>query len=353
MLDENNIIEKSRNVVAMQCLSLSENELKIFDTYLSRINPRDKKSRYVTFSKSEYEKLLGVERLDANRLNEYVKHLMQHIITIDIGNGWDNFVLFPTAKFRKAARSENDSIGEYYITLDINHDLDSVFFDIKSLGYIRYRLKYTLKLKNKYDMKTYLFLKTYEYDAPYTFSIPLEDFKKKIECTGQSYDEYTIFNNRILKQSIARINDITDLKVTYKKPRKKSYEQEMITFTVSRKNNDKNYVKEPSKINNSNIYNLPEEVVTDENFDIDILIFKIKQVIKNADENKISSILQRVNLKYDNNKAKSPFLYYLGILKKVLEQELNNIENRTPRTSFHNFEQRDIDYEAILRKLNK
>ena len=58
MLDEKYIVEKSKALVWAQFQDYSPGELKILDTYLSRIDARNPDSSLVTFTKKEYEDVL-------------------------------------------------------------------------------------------------------------------------------------------------------------------------------------------------------------------------------------------------------------------------------------------------------
>jgi plasmid replication initiation protein len=372
MINKNNLVEKSRNVVAMQCFSMGLQELKILDVYLSKIDPRDKNTRAVVFKKTEYEQLLGLEKIDAKRLEEYVTHLMRNIINIPLSDKkFRKHVLFPNATFEKIN-------GEWTIALEINPQLDEVFFNIENLGYIRYRLQYTVKLQSKYDIKLYLFFKLHEYNKPCAFNIQLSELKEKIECTQKSYNKYFLFNQKVLAPSVQRINSFTDINVEYKKP----YGEDYIEFIVRKKTKEElqkqdeleqleqktpeelqsteehQLTEEPVKesVGLDNKYNLPLDVLQDEDYDLDLLETKVRQAIPSADENKMQEIFQVVNIKYNPKNAKAPFLYYLGILKKTLLErtELGKQDKieQAKKNKFHNFDQRDYDYDALLHELN-
>jgi plasmid replication initiation protein len=372
MINKNNLVEKSRNMVAMQCFSMGLQELKILDVYLSKIDPRDKNTRAVVFKKTEYEQLLGLEKIDAKRLEEYVTHLMRNIINIPLSDKkFRKHVLFPNATFEKIN-------GEWTIALEINPQLDEVFFNIENLGYIRYRLQYTVKLQSKYDIKLYLFFKLHEYNKPCAFNIQLSELKEKIECTQKSYNKYFLFNQKVLAPSVQRINSFTDINVEYKKP----YGEDYIEFIVRKKTKEElqkqdeleqleqktpeelqsteehQLTEEPVKesVGLDNKYNLPLDVLQDEDYDLDLLETKVRQAIPSADENKMQEIFQVVNIKYNPKNAKAPFLYYLGILKKTLLErtELGKQDKieQAKKNKFHNFDQRDYDYDALLHELN-
>jgi plasmid replication initiation protein len=264
--------------------------------------------------------------------------------------------------------------------------LDEVFFNIESLGYIRYRLKHTVKLQSKYDIKLYLFFKLYEYNKPCTFNIQLSELKEKIECTQKSYNKYFLFNQKVLAPSVQRINSFTDINVEYKKP----YGEDYIEFIVRKKTKEELQKQEeleqleqktteelqqteqpieepttqilPNEIESP--YNLPMAVLEDaEQEDIDILVNLIEGVYSNADIDKCNDVFKRVNVQCTFPKdTKSYYKYYRSILKLVLEKELSNqqqakeqkeqSEQNTHKTDFHNFEERNTDYDAILRRLN-
>jgi hypothetical protein len=343
----------------------------------------------VTFTKSEFEELLGIDRIRTEKLKLCTKHLIENTVYIELPDGgYDFYNLFSSAKTRVEKRSENDKVGQVIIKLNINQELDPVFFNIKNLGYIRYRLKYVIELKYKYDIKLYLLFKLHEYKKPYVFKIQFLELKKEIECNNKSYRDYAIFNRAVLKPSIQRINNFTDINVTYRKSRK----DEDILFTISRKTKDelkamkkkdqleqleqkvKKVKEEPQQLEQSteapqpteepvkesvgldNKYNLPLDVLQDEDYDLDLLETKVRQAIPSADENKMQEIFQVVNIKYNPKNAKAPFLYYLGILKKTLLErtELGKQDKieQAKKNKFHNFDQRDYDYDALLHELN-
>ena len=100
MLDERHLVEKSKALVWAKFQDYSSGELKILDTYLSRINARDPDTSLVTFTKKEYADLMG---LDANirteQLKAYTRGLLSNVVTIDLpGEGYVQYPLFSEAK---------------------------------------------------------------------------------------------------------------------------------------------------------------------------------------------------------------------------------------------------------------
>lgn len=55
------LAERSEALMDMYALPYDLNEMKLVDCYLGLINARDSKSRFVSFSKAEFEKFIGVK----------------------------------------------------------------------------------------------------------------------------------------------------------------------------------------------------------------------------------------------------------------------------------------------------
>ena len=63
-LDPKYWVQKSDPLVLMRSVPFSLGELKILDTYISRINATDDTRRTVIFTKEEYEELMGLSCVD-------------------------------------------------------------------------------------------------------------------------------------------------------------------------------------------------------------------------------------------------------------------------------------------------
>ena len=100
MLDEKYLVEKSKALVWAQFQDYSSGELKILDTYLSRINPRDPDSSLVKFTKKEYAELMGLDAdLRTEQLKGYTSGLLSNVVTIDMPEkGYVQYPLFSEAK---------------------------------------------------------------------------------------------------------------------------------------------------------------------------------------------------------------------------------------------------------------
>ena len=213
MLDEKYIVEKSKALVWAQFQNYSPGELKILDTYLSRINPRNPDSSLVTFTKKEYADLMGLDSdIRTEQLKTYTGGLLSNVVTINLPEkGYVQYPLFSEAKCYL-----DDKSGQVTIEVDCNHKLKEAFFDIASNGYVRYQLKNIISLKSQYSVRLYPKLK----DRPYGWTVPVTELREMLGATAASYDVFKDFNKHVLQKAVKEINDITDINVTTENIRK-------------------------------------------------------------------------------------------------------------------------------------
>ena len=213
MLDERHLVEKSKALVWAKFQDYSSGELKILDTYLSRIDARNPDTSLVTFTKKEYADLMG---LDANirteQLKAYTSGLLSNVVTIDLpGEGYVQYPLFSEAKCYL-----NKDSGQVTIEVDCNHKLKPVFFQLAETRYVRYRLKNIISLKGQYSVRLYPKLK----DRPFGWTISVKELREMLGATKASYDVFKDFNKHVLQKAVKEINEITDITVTTENIRK-------------------------------------------------------------------------------------------------------------------------------------
>lgn len=209
MLDENAIVEKSKQLIWSKYPTWSAGELAVFDTYLSRINARKYETARVVFTKSEYEQLMGLKEVRPEQLNKYIKNFMGNVITMKTERGWVHYPLFEEAEFEK---NEN---GEWEVTLQCHNKLKEVFFNLAESGYQSYRLRYTLNLKSKYSKLLYCLLKDNVWKK--TWEVDLKELRDLLGATEKTYEAFKDFNKFVLKKAEEEINACTDLHVRYEK----------------------------------------------------------------------------------------------------------------------------------------
>ena len=213
MLDEKYVVEKSKALVWAQFQDYSSGELKILDTYLSRIDARNPESSLVTFTKKEYADLMGLDSdIRTEQMKAYTGGLLKNVVTIDLPEkGYVQYPLFSEAKCFLDEES-----GQVTVAVDCNHKLREAFFNIAKNGYVRYQLKNIISLRCQYSVRLYPKLK----DRPFGWTVSVEELRQILGATAPSYDVFKDFSKHVLQKAIKEINEITDIEVKTEKIRK-------------------------------------------------------------------------------------------------------------------------------------
>ena len=207
MLNENNLISKSRPLLEIRNSGYNMGEFRLLDTYLSRINPLDPSTARVVFTKEEYCSLLGVEsgKIRTKQLIKYTSHFLGNIVTLPRTDGKQGYIQKPL--FTLAEYDEEDQ----QIVLECNSDpqIFNMFFNIENIGYVKYILRNTLHLKSTYSFKLFMLIKSKQ---PATeFTVALDELKAALEATAPRYEEFKYFNAAVLKKAHQEISDGDDI----------------------------------------------------------------------------------------------------------------------------------------------
>ena len=209
--DDEHWVEKSRPLLLMKEVPFELGELKILDTYIARINPKNAQATTVRFSKEEYEDLMGIKRMQPERLNKYVTSMQGKVIKVpdkDVRSGWRNYNLFDESSF------EQDENGQWWIDLSCTRKAKKLFFNIDGITYLKYQLKNVLPLTSKYSILLYLYLLDNRFRK--SWEIPLDKLRFDVlRATDPLYNEFKYINQRILKKCVAEINEKTDIEFSY------------------------------------------------------------------------------------------------------------------------------------------
>lgn len=221
---ESLLIQKSNPLLTLSETSMTLPELKILDAYLARINSHEPDKRYVRFEKGELEKLLGITRMHKEELSRRLKNLFQVVEIRDERKpkGFKCVSLF------EKAECEQDENGLWNVNLMCTNSAMEYIFNIENLGYLKYRLKNVINLTSRYSYILYLFLEDNK-----NRKISLDDLKKILNCTAESYSGYKEFNDKILKKCQKEINEKTTINFTYT-PIKKGRKVVAINFEVEK-----------------------------------------------------------------------------------------------------------------------
>ena len=220
-------VQKSLPLFSLWRSDLTLAEFKIMDTYLARIDSHKPDKRTVVFEKGELEKLLGVKRRRTEELDERLKHLGTPIRLND-----------PNSKNKKFARislfeksvAEQDANGLWKVELTASQSAMKYFFNVESLGYLRYKLRCITSISSRYTYIMFIYLEANRYRQ--SWDVGLEELKVILHCDTEEYaKEFKYFNRDVLKKVQKEMLEKTECKYTYE-PIKKGRSVVAIRFTL-------------------------------------------------------------------------------------------------------------------------
>lgn len=203
------LVQKSNPLQSLSETKMTLAEFKILDAYLSKIDSHKPEERSVTFEKGELESLLGVTQIKNKDLSNRIDNLFK-VVTIQDPDKPNKFTKI--ALFSCAERTQGDD-GLWTIKLACSPEAMEYIFNIESIGYLRYRLKNVVNLTSRYSYILYLYLESNRFRGSWTMS--LDDLKKMLCCTADTYSEYKRFNDLVLKKCQKELSQKTDIDFDY------------------------------------------------------------------------------------------------------------------------------------------
>lgn len=214
MAIKNNFLVEKRNILnEIRTNNMSLQELRFFSIYLSKINPRDLKTRLVRFPLSDFQKIMELDRLKIDYLKGVTDSLLSKIVHIPIGlkGGYTSFQLF-----KKCTVIDYDN--EWYIEIDSHDEALPLMFEFKE-KYFSYQLWNALRLKSSNQLRMYEILKQYEKIGERILSI--DEIKDLIGISKNEYKRFNNFKSDVLEVCKKSIEENTDIKFTYESTGKK------------------------------------------------------------------------------------------------------------------------------------
>lgn len=205
-----NWVQKADPLALMRSVPFTLNELKILDTYISRINAGDDTQHTVIFTKAEYEKLMGLTSADRQALRKNTKNMLTKVVELLMPNDeYKQFLLFEEAEYCK------NEYGEPVIKLTCTNRAKEIFFCIGKYHYFKYALENIIRLTHRSSYLLYIYIVANRFRGEWT--IELDELRDTVfDCKEQgSYQEYKIFKNRILDPAVKELNEKTDCKFKY------------------------------------------------------------------------------------------------------------------------------------------
>ena len=357
-IDTNNIVEIA-NCLLFECLkAYGLMGVKLFNIYLSLINPRDDNYYIVGFSKSSVEKALNLERIRPKVAKKYADSLLNPVIVPTLGDEnntiiEDKIVLFDRSTCLLAPN------GQYWFFLSCSQAGKKYLFNIDGLGYIKYKLENVLKLNSKYSMALYFYIEKNSYRR--SWIVDFEELKTILGCTSKTYEHFKAFNNQVLTPSSKEVNEKTDTSFEYEAIKQGPWVTQ-IRFIY--KNNNSTYENnQKSPKYNESEYN--EDLIGRIMNILKLGKESVVAIIKAAEDNGIpvEDILIYANFVASSNNINNKVGYMITIFRKKDFQEYIKDYYKNPskynKNSFNDFKQSMTDEKLdeiermLIRQVNK
>lgn len=207
MLKTTYIVEKNCFLNQIKDNNMSLEELRFLCIYLSRINARDVSTRCIQFTLSDFQKIMGIGRMNINFYKGVVDDLLGHVVHMPNDDcGLDSFQLFKKFKLFR-----NDSYS-WCVEIDVHDDALPLFFNLKG-NYVTYELWNALRLKSSNQLLMYELLKQYEKFGKLEISV--SELREYLSFVPGQYPKLERFKKYVLDSCQKALSENTDIKFTY------------------------------------------------------------------------------------------------------------------------------------------
>ena len=225
-LKKGNKVEKRNDLNEIRTKNMTMQQLRFFAIYLSRINARDESTRRVRFPLADFQKIMGLGRLNIANLKAATDGLLCQIVHLPNKNGgYKSFQLF------KECTVDKDPDGEWFVEIDAHDKALPMFFDFKE-KYFTYDVGNVLRLGSSNQMRMYEILKQRQ-TLRQPVIIQLQELRELLGLDDDKYTRYQDFRVRILDKAQKELAEQTDIKFTYE-PVKKGRKIAALAFNVQR-----------------------------------------------------------------------------------------------------------------------
>ena len=207
---------KSQPFLALPKTNMTLVELKLFDIYLGRINPKDSNVTKVVFTKSELCKVLGVNRIRNDNLKRCLKTLMSSIIEIKgiNHNGKAETILIPLLSVARITYDDAHFGNVATVELKCSEEAKKYIYNIEAVGYLRMNLANVLSFDGRNPYAMYQYLNQNRFRGCWEVSV--DELKGYLGIQGK-YDTFKDFEKWVLKPCKAEIEEKTGMKFLYDK----------------------------------------------------------------------------------------------------------------------------------------
>jgi len=336
-LNQMDIIEKANALIYIKDDPFDLAELKLLDAYLSKINARDPSYMTVRFSKREFENIVGVDRIRNEVMQKYIDSIMR-VINIKSGDEWIKIVLFSGCKCTR------DESGQYWIEMTCSNEAKEYFFNIESIGYLKYRLGNIIHLSSKYSIHFFLYCMKNMYRKKWTVNI--DDIRKAIHCTSKTCRQYKYFNNNVLSKAATEINKYTDINISYSAIYGANHTVTGIELNVGSVISQKEAIKiaannscSDSTLTDADIFKTLKEKINCDDKTANLIIARAKEYSVNYTNLNIYITYVSSNAAIKNK---------IGYLITLIQKKIEIGENGLKKGSFADFSEREYDDNFLM-----
>lgn len=344
------VVQKSLPLFALWRSPLTLSEFKILDIYLARINSHHPEKRSVVLSRGDLEQALEVNKINMDALKGRLRHLMGTVVEIPDATTKRGFKLVTLFEEAEAELAED---GLWTITLECTAKAQKYFFNVESLGYLRYKLRCIMTIKSRYAYIMFTYIEANRYRK--TWVVSVDDLRETLGCTDETYKSYKRFNDLVLKKTKKELDEKTDCHFTYDSIRSgRRITQLQITvetLSLSDTEEDPNQItieqwqNEKNKNRDTICEGLSDPAF--DGFTEDQLKVLVSLVAEKGYTGKDAALRLKTCFATAQEKgAKHVFDY----MKKMIENEKKKAEKKTGM-KFNDIPQRDYNYDDLERQL--
>lgn len=207
-------VSKSKPILTLPQTSLTLMELKLFDVYLGRINPKDPTVTKVVFTKQEFCKLIGVDRINNSKLESCLVDLMKCILKVYyVEKGKAKTDIFALLSHARITYDDKFYKGICAIELQCTKEAKKYIYNVHTVGYLKMNLAKVLSFdgRNPYSLYQYLCQNAFRGH----WEVDINELKAYLGVGD--YPKFKDFEKRVLKPSQKEIDEKTNLKFEYEK----------------------------------------------------------------------------------------------------------------------------------------
>ncbi|MDE6425135.1 MAG: replication initiation protein [Ruminococcus sp.] len=203
------IIEKSNTLNEIRSTKMSLQELRFFSIYLAKINARDVSTRRVHFPLSDFQKIMGIGRMNIKHFKTAVNGLLCKVVHMPTDKGGlSSFQIFKEVELFK------DDSDSWVVEIDAHDKALPLLFNLKK-NYFTYELWNALRLKSVNQLRMYELLKQHERLGK--LEITVSELREYLFISSDQYSALKDFRIYVINSCQKALSENTDICFTYEK----------------------------------------------------------------------------------------------------------------------------------------